>query len=178
MIVNTSDVHGQIEAHGLGHVVFTGQIKDYVKGGKLTYAASAPADRRASYTGSGLPFPNASQAFDHTPNVGTVATDVNGRFTIQLPKMPNAYYTTLGSVYVPPTIYLTWNNGQVSKDRSVQLSEGIPYRKLTYPWQRNDASFYGSMWSLPVRSQEQVFRSSIYPSEKEYEKFWGMRPPV
>ena len=182
--VNTPNVHGEIKTHGLsrGQVVFTGQIRDHVKDGKLTYAAAAPADRRASYSGSGLPFFNAAQAFEHTPNIGTVSTDAGGRFVITL-TMPNAYYIGLGSTYVPPTIYLTWNNGQTSVDRSVQLAEGIPYRKLTYPWQRVDASFYGSMWSLPVRSQEQVFRDSVYPQQQQQQQheddhFWGLRPPV
>lgn len=158
-------------------VTFTGKIPDISTPISLEYAAAAPADRHSTFTGSGLPFPNAKQAFEDTPNRGSVKTDKFGHFSITL-KSPNAYYIGLGSTYVPPTLYVSWITiHNESKHESFLISKGIPFRKLTYPWQRTDASFYGSIRHLPVRSQEQILRDSAYPNE-EPENFWGLKPPV
>jgi hypothetical protein len=179
-MIASNDVSASIEISPDGKVAtIRGSIKEYVVDRKLVYAAAAPADRRASFSGSGLPFPNANQAFDNTPNIGTVLTDPgSGSFTIQI-KVPNAYYVGLGSVYVQPKIYLNWHNGHVAKERALNISEGIAYRKLTYPWQRSSTMFYENLpVQLPVRSQEQILRDSAYNVNKEADKFWGLRPPV
>lgn len=160
-------------------------LKEPVDDGMIRYIAAAPADHHASYSGSGLPFPNASHAFYGTPNRGEVRVHPVENTTTLRVRMPNSYYAGLGTVRIPPKVYLTYTTNGKKRTIDVQLSEGIPYRSLTYPmvetpaWPRKDAMFYSGGWELPVRTQEQVLRDSAYPSEnKMHSKFWGLKPPM
>lgn len=158
------------------------RVNEHVKDRKMFYIAAAPPEFRASYTGSALPFANPQQAFDNTENQGNVDLNMQNECSIEM-TFPNAYYSGLGTDYVPPTLYLTYNNGYSEKVVSIKLSEGIPYRMLTYPIRgtapRKDVMFYKGMWDLPVRSQEQILRDSGYPSiNKMHANFWGLKPPV
>ena len=180
--INTPDIHGTIEYKNNGFI-FSGRVINHKPvDDKLTYAAAAPAGRNSSFSGSGMPFASAAQAFDHTPNVGTVPVGPMGDFIVTLDNIPNAYYIGLGTTYVQPTIYFSWSTAnQGVKNRSVTVSNGIPYRKLSYPWQRTNAEFYGGLWNLPVRSQEQILRDSAYKEsagESSRPPFWGLKPPV
>ena len=150
---------------------------------KLHYVAAAPPDYRASYTGSGLPFANQSQAFYATPNYGDVEVSSDGEFEFDV-MYPNSYYIGLGTVIVPPTVYVEYKtvSGE-TRNISIKVDNGIPYRMLTYPMQytraRKDATFYKDGWSMPVRTQEQVLRDSAYPSTNNMaDNFWGLKPPM
>jgi hypothetical protein len=158
------------------------RINENVSLNKVFFIAAAPAESRSSYTGSGLPFASPPQAFDNTPNQGQVALNTSHQGQIRI-KLPNAYYAGLGTYYVPPTLYLKYNNGYMEKLISVKLSDGIPYRMLTYPIRgtmpRKDVTFYQGMWELPVRTQEQILRDAAYPDvNKMHPNFWGLKPPV
>jgi hypothetical protein len=158
------------------------RVNENVQDRKVFYIASAPPEFRASYSGSGLPYANPSQAFDNTENQGTITLDHMGKSEIRI-SYPNAYYAGLGTDYIPPTVYLNYNNGFSDKVVSIKLSDGIPYRMLTYPIRgtvpRKDVMFYNGMWELPVRTQEQVLRDSAYPPlNKMHANFWGLKPPV
>lgn len=64
--------------------------------------AASPRDANQSFTGSGLPFPNADVAFG---NNSIVLKDWTRRdFKVTLLE-PNAFYDRGGSVYIPPTIF-------------------------------------------------------------------------
>lgn len=157
-------------------LLIRGTVNESVKDNLIYYVAAAPPDYRATFTGSGLPFANPVQAFDTTPNVGSLTLN-NNKFELSI-MYPNAYYTDLGTVYNPPTLYVYYINRQgQQRTIDIQLSEGIPFRKLTYPNGRTSASFYNM--DLPVRSQEEILRDSAYPAtNKEPENFWGLRPPL
>ena len=157
----------------------TGKVNEKVKENVLTFAAASPPDRRTSFSGSGLPFPSAQFAFDISPNVGSIKLGHGTMFSIEM-QTPNSYYIGLGTLLVPPTIYFSYNNGYTMKQKSVKLYDGIPYRTLTYPAARKNTMFYSSMLDLPVRGQEEILHSSAYPCDtmREYEKFWGQRPPT
>ena len=180
-MIKTPDLQGSVEIVPNNTVIFSGRMHARTTDSKLTYAAARPADRHASFSGSGLPFYNAEQAFDQTPNIGTVAVGPLGDFVVKC-QMPNSYYIDLGTTLVQPTLYFSWSDAVASgevKTRSVPLAQPIAHRKLTYPWQRTNASFYGSLLGLPVRSQEQVLRDSAYdPAHESSPDFWGLRPPV
>lgn len=175
---SSSDVRGTFSIEpSTNLVIFECTVENIAS--PLTFAAAAPADKHASFTGSGLPFANAAHAFENTPTAGEVRHDHLGKFTIKF-RVPNAYYVALGSVYIQPTLYLTWttSHGQ-QKTLPVPVAQGIPYRKLTYPWQRSSVDFYSHLWDLPVRTQEQVLRDSAYDVKKEHTPlFWGLKPPV
>ena len=161
------------------HVRIVGKVNENVKDLTLTFSASAPCDRRTSFSGSGLPFPNAEYAFDNSPNVGSIKLGQNNSFILEM-SIPNSYYMGLGTILIPPTIYFTYNNGYAIKKQSVQICDSIPYRSLTYPSSRTSPSFYSSFSTLPVRGQEEILKSNKYPTDtmKEYSQFWGTRPPV
>lgn len=164
------------------HLTVRIKINEAVADNKVFFIAAAPAEFRASYTGSGLPFANPSQAFHNTENQGHIILDTSREGTIHM-SFPNAYYAGLGTDYVPPTLYLVYDNGYMEKVISVKLSDGIPYRMLTYPIRgtapRKDTMFYNGVWELPVRTQEQILRDSAYPGvNKMHPNFWGLKPPV
>jgi hypothetical protein len=159
----------------------TGKINDTVMYGKIKYAAACPIDRRTSLSGSGLPFANASQAFYNTPNQGEIELAKDNVFNIKI-TIPNSYYAALGTVVVPPTVLIVYNNGLGELRVPIQLSDGVPFRMLTYPngqftSARKDATFYQGNEDLPVRTQEQILLDSAYkPAERMPENFWGLRP--
>ena len=172
--------NGQIKELSKYDIVVQGRIDEQVKDNKLFYIAASPADHRATFTGSGLPFYNQIQAFDNTPNVGIA--EVNGNsFEIRL-MTPNSYMVGLGSVTIPPTVYIEYVDihGE-TKNVSIKVSNGIPYRTLTYPLTprpRIDATFYNSQFYLPVRSQEQILLDSGYPKTNEMPpNHFGLKPP-
>jgi hypothetical protein len=174
---------GEIYDTGDNKDIFVyGRIKEVIPSGYIYYVAANPPDYRATFTGSGLPFANQSQAFENTPNKGRVSI-INNSFEIQL-MYPNSYYVGLGTVIVPPTVYIEYVNSEgKQRNMSIKLSDGIPYRMLSYPMQntlpRKDAMFYKYGWLMPVRTQEQILRDSAYPDEnKMASNFWGLKPPL
>ena len=166
----------------------TGTIAEPVRDHKIYYLAAAGPDRRATFTGSGLPFANPEQAFENTPNKGCVPLDGTGSFTIEL-ITPNSYMVGLGSVQVPPTVYIMYYTPDGRKRiQSHKVADPIPYRSLTYPLApraRRDATFYDSQFSLIPKTQEKVLYDSRYPCDvgdaakadvEAHANFWGRRP--
>lgn len=163
-------------------IVVKGVISDTVPKGELEFIAASPADRRASYTGSGFPFHSADQAMRDTPNRGTLKLNAN---TFEIPLyFPNSYYVNLGNQQIPPTLFLSYEDASgVKRVINIKLSDPIPYRMLGYPSEftmaRKGADFYHAHHNLPVRSQEQVLLDSAYPSQNKMSKdFWGLRPAL
>lgn len=152
-------------------------------GGVVHFYAAAPAERRASFTGSGLPFATAEQAFFRTPNRGTLAVGPDGAFEARL-RAPNAYAVGLGTALVPPTLYLWYTSGGARYEAQTPVGDvAVPFRALTWPQRppaaaRKDATFYTPV-DVFVRSQEQILRDGAYPDEpKMPPNFWGLRPPL
>jgi hypothetical protein len=165
-----NDTHGSFEPDLTLRLVF----KEAVDDGRITYLAPAPADHRASFSGSGLPFANPSQAFDDTPNKGTAQLDGNA-VTLHL-YTPNAYHNDFSRKVVDPHVNVMYLSGGKKRDITIHLGHGIPYRSAHYPVERQDATFYYS--DLPARSQEAILLASGYPETNERPKtFWGLRPP-
>lgn len=175
--------NGKILYKGRNDIKIIGRIEDHLSDKRVFYIAAAPADHRATYTGSGLPFANQLQAFEGTPNVGVAeVNEHDNSFEIEL-MTPNSYIVGLGSVVVPPTLYLEYLDGDRKIRRtSIKVSNGIPYRMLTYPMvprPRAGADFYDSQFYLPVRSQEQILLDSGYPRINVMpENHWGLKPPL
>lgn len=166
-------------------IIVKGAINTKVANDTMYYIAGAPPDFKMSCSGSALPFASQIQAFDNTPNKGKVKVQNDGTFEIKL-LLPNAYYVGLGTVYVPPKVYLQYYDAN-NKPRNVSilLSRGIPYRSLTHPGTgqytsgRANTMFYATQFFLPIRSQEQILRDSAYPKQNMMAKdFWGLKPPL
>lgn len=143
----------------------------------VRYAAASPADHNGSFSGSGMPFTSEAQAFDTTPNRGTLIIGVDGDYSVEL-LLPNSYYRRLGSDLVPPTLYVAYHCGGQSLTLSTVIGPPIPFRTLTYPSARHDVMFYdrGSHDMLrpdrDARTQEHMIRESAYPQQQPLD-FWG-----
>ena len=155
-----------------GLLTVEGKFKSGPWNGRVLYWAPVPAHHGASFSGSGLPFATPEHAFENTPNKGVVSYRFR-RFKFQI-CMPNAYYRMLGSVYVPP--HFVFKRETRAKLFNVVLDQRILFRSLTYPSLRVNSSFYGGRDQLPIRTQEEIIRSSHYglPMPKH---FWGVKPP-
>lgn len=151
-----------------------GKILESVKNNQISFFAATPPNFRSSYYGSGHAFPNSQVAFENTTTKGIIKLNDMREFTLSFDR-PNSYYAQLGSSIIPPMLYISYNNGFTEKKDKIMLNESIPYRSLTYSDERKDCSFYSSLNKLPVRTQEQILRSSRY---KYNQKFWDLKPPV
>lgn len=149
----------------------------------LHYIAPNSATMNTSFSGSGLPYPNEHVAFENSENEGIVEI-INGKFSFSL-KMPNSYYTDLGTVIVSPQVKIRVCSKNslrpVSDVQIINLGESIPFRTLTYPNQRNYINgpyFYTNKKMPVVRSQYEILMSSAYPTDmKTPDNFWGLKPP-
>lgn len=178
---------GTIIYHNCDEVTVHGQIKDNVKSGRILYRAANPIDKRSSLSGSGLPFANAEQAFENSPNTEEIELNMNNSFTLDL-LMPNSYYVGLGTVMIPPSLFIEYHDGTERKSVTILLNNHLPYKTLTYPIStehasRNNSLFYDT-GRLPSRSQEQILYDSAYPSTESGSvypmlpnNFWGTKPP-
>lgn len=145
------------------------------------WAANSP-NYNSNFSGSGLPFPNKDIAFENSHNIGT-SNISNGNFSISM-RYPNSYYINMGATYIHPEVQIQIFDSNTKKNVSeiqhVNLGEGIPYRTLTYPSQRDwnkGPSFYKPSQSA-IRTQEQILLDSAYPSvNKVPNNFWGKKPP-
>ena len=153
---------------------------------KIMFWAAAPPTYGTSFSGSGMPYPDALVAFDRTPNRGSVNV-VNGLFKFRI-KYPNAYYAGLGTLYIPPHVNLRLcqagldENHRSNRKVSVVVDDGIPFRTLTYPAPPSKKPRISPMFycepSHGARTQETILRQSGYPSKNVMpDNFWGKRPP-
>jgi hypothetical protein len=149
----------------------------------LHYIAANSPTYNGSFSGSGLPYPNEHVAFENTENEGVVEV-INGRFSFSI-RYPNSYYKELGTILVPPQVKIRVCSKSGMKPLSdiqvIQIGQGIPFRSLTYPYQRNYINgplFYDNTSMPPVRSQYQILIDSKYPNvNKMPANFWGKKPP-
>ena len=166
-----------------GSLVITGtvNINSYNNQYYIKYTAANSPTFSANYSGSGLPFPTEEIAFENTENRG-VTNILNGKFSFNL-RFPNSYYVNMGTVYVNPHVKIQLfnkDNKPIGTPKIVHLDEGIPFRTLTWPVQRNwnkGPLFYKND-NLPVRTQYQILLDSAYPSTNKIpNNFWGLMPP-
>jgi hypothetical protein len=150
--------------------------KRYIK-----YSAANPPTYNSNFSGSGLPYPTEEIAYDNTPNRGVVEI-INGEFNFSI-RYPNSYYINMGTIYIEPHVKLTIvdkDNNSIGEVKSINLGEGIPFRTLTWPVQRDwnkGPLFYKTNVDI-VRTQYQILLDSAYPSKNVMPKnFWGMMPP-
>ena len=174
---NSNACEGTIETTPGGDTIVKGFITNSVASPTIVYWAANPPTYNNSYSGSGLPYSTAKQAYDNTLNQGAINSP-DGSFCIKI-KYPNSYYIHLGTVYVPP--HLNMMVKETGKTYKIPLGEGVPFRMLTYPSlpeaPRCAPGFYYRN-RLPVRSQEQVLRDSGYPAKNIMPRnFWGLTVP-
>ena len=182
---NNSLCEGNITSDSNGNINVNGKLKDNVNG-TVRYWAANPPTKSYSHAGSNLPYSSPEVAFQNSNNTGLINT-TNGEFSLKL-NYPNSYYVGLGSLYVPPTLYLKVCNQE--KVESIVLGPGIPYRTLVHPApptknNRITPLFYRNknLDNMDARTQEKILRDSQYPEFNVIppampDNFWGLKPPV
>ena len=174
---NGYSCEGTVLDSGDGEYIVKGRLKNGLEKVKILYYSANPPTYSSSYSGSGLPFPNSTMAFENTPNKGAVLTKVNGEFSFKV-RYPNSYYVKLGTIYVPPVVYIKICGKK--EIHTIKLGGGIPFRLLAYPVSRKGPEFYNTIGLnyLPPRSQEQILKDKGYPAENKMPKnFWGKAVP-
>lgn len=148
----------------------------------VKYWAPNSPTYNTSFSGSGLPFPNETVAFQESDNVGLVK--LNGdSFIIKL-HYPNSYYINMGTKLIEPQVKLRLvdsNNKELSEIYKINLGNHIPFRSLSWNPQRdwNKGPLFYNNPNLPIRTQEQILKDSAYPStNKQPDNFWGLKPPL
>ena len=176
-------------ANKTGNYVFNGALKDYLSTMArsydvyLQYWAPNKTDRRYSFNGSGLPFPNEEVAFQDTSNKGVIRV-LGGQFQFNL-EYPNSYYSQMGKKLNPPLVKFRFcdSNGKALTDvHTVILGHSIPFRSLNWTKKRNfndGPLFYYNPEMPQCRNQYQILYDSRYPDEtlRVPANFWGTKPP-
>jgi hypothetical protein len=167
----------------LGDYVARVTLRGHADDGRVQYAAAAPPDYRASFSGSGLPHPSAAQAFHNTPNRGTAAVAADGSVQVRL-LAPAPYYTPRGQL-VPPTLHVLYASGGRRVREAHELPDAaVPFRSLAPPAERasRGADFYawrGAGAHALARSQHEILLASAFPGlNRQPSDFWGGRPPA
>jgi hypothetical protein len=156
------------------------ELSEPCDGQSLLYLAARPADRRASFSGSMLPFPTESAAMSETPNAGAAVAGPDGAFTINM-LFPNSYYR--GMRFVEPTLFVYYTSRGREVVTSVKVGDAVPHRDLVPPSDRRGCEFYHPPFHYPVRTQAQILLDSAYserPSDRSGKpvSFWGGKPAV
>lgn len=171
-----------------GKVDVSMRISPVPPNARVAYSAAPPADRRVSFSGSGLPFSSAKAALE-SPRAsrGVSTVELDGTFSVHLASgMPGSYYAGLGTTLVAPCVHVTFVAADGSRVRLVAslLTDAIPHRTLNHPpaRRRMGAAFYADPLARDlVRSQDQILRDSAWkPVAVGWhggdEQFWARRP--
>ena len=158
-------------------IVIRGYFTESIDDNVIQYISPAPPDYRSSFSGSALPYANEEQAFENTPNFGSVILK-NNKFSFDI-STPNGYYGDFTNKIVVPYVIINYKIAAVEKTLRINLDElTIPYRTLSHPEHRKNALFYSNQ-ELPIRNQETLLRDSKYPTTtniKNNDSFWGLKP--
>jgi len=112
-------------------LIINGTINNPENYVRMELLAPNPVDRGASYSGSGLPYPCPSIAFDESPNYYLIPE--NGHFNNVVFSYPNSYYTIGGPNKVPSSLFITLhpkNNDKIHL--RFELKDLFPLKTLTY----------------------------------------------
>lgn len=157
-------------------VIIPIKINDIIDDSKVDYIAAFPHEKRMSFSGSGYPFIDYCQAFDNTPNMGSIIVQRNTDVRINL-MHPNSFY--IHSHLVKPSLLLRYKRNGEYAYKVIVLGDSIPFRSLYHPKERsnNGATFYKDFTDFPVLSQEQILYNSAYPKNNVTPRdFWGLKP--
>jgi hypothetical protein len=166
------------------------RVSPLPQNGRLAYAAAPPADSRASFSGSGMPFVNAKEALESKrASRGVANVELDGTFLAVLSSgMPGSYYSGLGTTLVPPSVHVTYLDADGGRVRHVAPVgvESIPHRTLSYAPERKSAgsAFYQSKAAIDeVRPQDDILKQSAWKRDapswaSSSSAFWGGKPPL
>ena len=107
----------------------------------MELSAPNPIDRMTNYSGSGLPFPNPTIAFENTPNYYVVPS--SGEIHVEFSK-PNSYYGQETQKKIKPSLFVTLHPKQNSDPIFVhfQMDDLLPLKTVYYREARTGPEFY------------------------------------
>ena len=123
----------------------------------VVFVANSPVDRKASYSGTGLPFPCADIAFEGSKNVAMV--DNNGIIDIKF-SYPNSYYSVANKKKIISSVFLIIEpiDGQKEFIR-FELDDLYPLRTLTNRETRLGPEFYSNKYEiLPIDTSHEIMK--------------------
>lgn len=163
-------------------ITIKGKIGSKVDDNRVNYIAASSPDSMSSFSGSGLPFPNAQHAFSDTTNKGFFTVDQNSEFELTIDE-PNSYYMDMGKTLVEPSLFVRYAVGGKQMTERLVIGRPIAYRTLTYSTggadgtiARSSCEFYQMATEVDARTQEQILLDSAYTGRYQ-DKFWGTTPP-
>jgi hypothetical protein len=138
------------------------KVRGYVKSSgsykEMYIIAANPIDRMTNYSGSGLPFPCSTIAFENTPNKCYVG--FNGEFNCVF-AYPNSFYAQNGRDKIVSSIFfdaITVNDESVV--RRYELPDVCVLRTLVNRSARKSPEFYAAKdYVLPIATAENVMRA-------------------
>lgn len=145
MKVNMSNLHAVIHKRiDAKNNIFL-KVSGNFTGKRLLYFASSPPDRRLSYSGSALPFPNEAFAYDGTTSKGLFegGNIIENSFEFVIP-YPNAHYIESTGILLKPYIRFVVDENIYDVVVGDQV---IPNRSLTGLPHRPDRSTQGGFGS-------------------------------
>lgn len=123
--------------------------------------ATAPANRMATFSGSGLPFPH--EHFPPTQGPIRVPVSPTGAFSVTVLE-PNAYHAPDGQLRGPEVcLRIAGDTHRVSLPAEAR----IPSRSLNYMHEMTPGAFDEDISAFDVRSQEAILRSRAYPAAQK-----------
>lgn len=134
-----------------------GFIKNPAYYSKIALSAANPMDRMTNYSGSGLPFPCATIAFENTPNHALI--DSSGKINSVF-LYPNSFYAQNGKDKIISSIFFdaTSINGDNTVHR-YELIDRCVLRTLANRNARKGPEFYAAKdYLLPIDTAENVMR--------------------
>lgn len=175
--VQGEQVSAEVRRATSGAVEIAGAIHRFVgKRQLIRWIAPNKPTRGIGFNGSGLPFATYDQAFENTPYQGVIQSR-DGSFSILLTDLPNAFYTSLGSTYVPPVLMLETMSDEGKFKTHLFLSPvAVPFRWIAgappgprvSPSEDDNgrAMYYTGRETLPLfKNQEALLRTRGYPAD-------------
>jgi hypothetical protein len=130
-------------------LVIVGKFSDKINSNVVKYYAPSPPDYRSSYPGSALPFASEKQAFENTPNIGSVPVNSENKFEISLVK-PNAFFNI--DDRIEPYVSIIYKYNDEMKNIKVQLGDTFKHKTI----QSNSRIF--PRYDDVVESQENILK--------------------
>jgi len=130
-----SDAHVQCAAELRADrtVALSGRVAYASRYAHVEILAPCPIDRRASYSGSGLPFASVAMAMEGTPNYVELPADADGAFSVVF-KYPNSYLSDDACTKIPPSIFVVLTLPDEAADQIVvrlEMPDDLPVRTIT-----------------------------------------------
>lgn len=116
--------------------------------------AANPIDKRASYSGTGLPFPCADIAFQNTKNMYVVNN--SGTFTTKF-TYPNSYYSANKKKIISSIFFIFEHNDGKEEMIRFELKDMYELRTLINRESRTGPNFYDDKHHiLPIATAEEI----------------------